>query len=60
MADSELIQQLGQKLEWIVKIVDSELVSDDKLRSRAARTLRRVGDAAEDALKMIARGEVHQ
>lgn len=44
-------QQLEDALRWIFNIVDKELASDQTLRARGARTLRRIGDRAEDALE---------
>ena len=42
--------QLEEALRWIMKVVDRELDSDHTLRSRGARTLRRIGERAEEAL----------
>ena len=43
-------KELEEALRWIVQIVDKELASDDSLRARGARTLRRIGERAETAL----------
>ena len=50
-------QQLEDALRWIFNIVDKELASDHNLRARGARTLRRIGDRAEDALLNHETGE---
>lgn len=42
--------KLCETLEWIRKIADVTFEQDPKLRSRGARTLKRIADKAEQAL----------
>ena len=45
------VPQLVEALEWIVTIATANLEQDDKLRTQGARTLNRIADRAEEALK---------
>lgn len=43
-------------LEWIVAIADKNYEQDDTLRSQGARTLIRISDKAQEALKLVKEG----
>jgi hypothetical protein len=55
------IEKVREALEFIEKVAYSQYENDEKLRNRGARTLRRIGDRAKEALaivnRMLGKGE---